>query len=1139
MNHTISAIRILYSLLVFSIFTPIQFAYGQRNSAQTTGVILASEFHVTKPLREIFAEHPVDETTRYQNEESEDREHRKPQKFRFSVKDGPQFGNEEKSIQKTMGDVPPLPIRANWAGQSASGFRPFDPSGAVGPNHYVQMINSTTFKVYNKTSGVVLLTATLGNLWSPATANAGDPIVLYDKAADRWFLAQFGSANQIYIAISQSNDPTGSYYAYTYTSPQFPDYLKFSVWSDGYYMTSNQGTQKVFSFNRAELLAGTPGARSIYVNFNPPNAGFFAPLPGDAADGTLPPTGTPCPIFSYSDNGWGTGYSDAVNIYQMSVNWVPTTPTASITLSGILPTAAFDGSYNANWDDCPQPNTTQKLDGIGGVCMYRAQFKSWTGYNTVVLNWGIKSSSTQRSIKWCELRQNQTTNTWSIYQEGIYRPDTTATRWMGSIAMDNNGSIGLSYLKSNSTSIFPGIYYTGRRSCDPLGTLPVIETIVIAGTGSQTGTNRVGDYSHTTLDMDGITFWNTSEYMGGTTGGSAAKTRIFSYQIAPCSNIASVTIAITSGSNPQCAGASATFTATPINGGSAPIYQWQVNGINVGTNNPVYTSSSLTNGQVVTCIMTSNLSGVIGSPATSNAITITINPNVTPSVSIALTGGSNPACAGAALTFTATPSNGGTPVYQWKVNGTNVGTNSSTYSTSTLTNGQIITCTMTSSLGCASPVTATSNAITISINPNVTPSVSIALTGGSNPACAGAALTFTATPSNGGTPVYQWKINGVNVGTNSPQYSSSTLSTGDSITCLLTSTASCVSAASVTSNSVVITINPLPIVTTGNVSGCSGIPLTLIGNPSGGTFSVANPYLGTSTTYSYSYTNTNGCTATTSAANITIHTASTNQAQSATACNTYTWPVNNQTYTSSGNKIASFINVWGCDSSYTLNLTMLSSSSSTNAISANTNYTWALNGNTYTSSGVYTASAINYQGCDSIITLNLTITIQNLGLSISPKVMLAGPYNAALGLMSDSLRTNNLLPTTEPYSTAPLNFPQISYPGGETVSQSILSINGNDAIVDWIFLELRSAINPTIIVATKRALLQRDGDIVSATDGTSPILFPNQVNGNYYLSVKHRNHLGVMTASPLTLSSTTTSINLSKKTFHFVKSGSL
>jgi hypothetical protein len=139
-----------------------------------------------------------------------------------------------------MGVIKGAQTRANWAGQTASGFRPYDPSGAVGPNHYVQMINSTTFKVYNKTTGAVTLTATLGNLWSPATANAGDPIVMYDKAADRWFLAQFGSGNNnIYIAISTTPDPTGSYYTYTFTSPQFPDYLKFGVWHDGYYMTSN------------------------------------------------------------------------------------------------------------------------------------------------------------------------------------------------------------------------------------------------------------------------------------------------------------------------------------------------------------------------------------------------------------------------------------------------------------------------------------------------------------------------------------------------------------------------------------------------------------------------------------------------------------------------------------------------------------------------------------------------------------------------------------------------------------------------------------------------------------------------------------------------------------------------------------
>ncbi len=109
----------------------------------------------------------------------------------------------------------------------------------------------------------------------------------------------------------------------------------------------------------------------------------------------------------------------------------------------------------------------------------------------IVLNWAVKISATQRSIKWCELRQNQSTGVWTMYQEGIYSPDAN-TRWMGSIAMDNNGSIGLSYIKSNSSSIYPGLYYTGRRTCDPLGTLPVTEALVIAGTGYQTEVYQSG-----------------------------------------------------------------------------------------------------------------------------------------------------------------------------------------------------------------------------------------------------------------------------------------------------------------------------------------------------------------------------------------------------------------------------------------------------------------------------------------------------------------------------------------------------------------------------------------------------------------------------------------------------------------------
>ena len=611
---------ILLVLLSFS-------AYAQNGEDTKVEVILANEFHLTKPLTEIFKTNvdPLDYGRPPKTPiEMLDRKNRKPQTFPLAKEGDPLFGTAESFIQRSEGDVPGLPVKINQDGQlPGGGGRPYDPSGAVGPNHFIQMVNATTFRIYDKAGGI-LLTGTLGNLWSPPTANTGDPIVMYDRAADRWMMSQFGSANNIFIAISQTANPLGAWYTYTYTSPQFPDYLKFGVWHDAYYMTSNQGTQRIFAFNRSELLAGTPGARSISITYTPPRqaGGFFCPLPGDASDNTsLPPAGTPCPIMSYSDNGWGAGFSDAINIYNMSVNWVPVTPTATIALAANVATAAFDGFYQPSWNDCDQPGTAQKLDGIGGVLMYRSQWRSWSGYNSVVLNWGVKLAGTQRSIMWCELRQNQTTGVWSIFQQSVYTPDGD-TRWMGSIAMNDAGAIGLSYIRSNSTTMFPSIYFTGRRSCDPLNTMTTSETLVASGTGSQIGVNRVGDYSQTTVDpANGSTFWSTSEYMGGPTGGGASRTRIFSYDIAPCGSVTAA-ITITGGASTSCTGNAITFTATHTNGGASPSYQWQVNGINTGTNSSTFSSSSLSNGDAVTCTVTSSLIGY--PPATSNSIVVTI-----------------------------------------------------------------------------------------------------------------------------------------------------------------------------------------------------------------------------------------------------------------------------------------------------------------------------------------------------------------------------------------------------------------------------------------------------------------------------------------------------------------------------------
>ncbi|MFN6038379.1 MAG: hypothetical protein ACK452_07920, partial [Bacteroidota bacterium] len=270
-----------------------------------------------------------------------------------------------------------------------------------------------------------------------------------------------------------------------------------------------------------------------------------------------------------------------------------------------------------------------------------------------------------------------------------------------------------------------------------------------------------------------------------------------------------------------CQGSSVTFTATPTNGGTAPVYQWKVNGTNSGTNSNTFTSINLANNDVVTCVMTSNASCVTGSPATSNAITMVVTPTVTASVSI--TSSATTICQGSSVTFTATPTNGGTaPVYQWKVNGTNVGTNASTYTSTTLANGNTVTCVMTSNASCVTGSPATSNTIAMVVTPTVTASVNIAAS--NTTICQGSSVTFTATPTNGGTtPSYQWKVNGTNTGTNSNTFSSTSLVNNDVVTCVMTSNASCVSGSLATSNAITITVNPLPNgITTNNGPLCEG-----------------------------------------------------------------------------------------------------------------------------------------------------------------------------------------------------------------------------------------------------------------------------------------------------------------------------
>lgn len=313
-----------------------------------------------------------------------------------------------------------------------------------------------------------------------------------------------------------------------------------------------------------------------------------------------------------------------------------------------------------------------------------------------------------------------------------------------------------------------------------------------AGTNAPTftATNlQVGDFVQVIMTCQNACSGNSIVYSNA----------IFVHVVPP--SPASVTIG--TASTAVCAGAATTFSASPVNGGSSPAYQWQLNGANVGTNSSTYTTSSLSNGDVVTVIMTSNSNCVTGSPATSNPITVTVSSGFPASVN--MVADTSNICSGTNVSFTATSTNGGsTPLYQWQINGSNVGTNAANYSSTNLANGDVIKVIMTSSIACATGSPATSNAVTMNVTSSVTPRINI--NADSTSICSGSTINFTSVQTGGGpSPLYQWLVNGTNAGSGA-MFSSGNLANGDVIKCRLVSNAACASPDTVISNIIPVTV---------------------------------------------------------------------------------------------------------------------------------------------------------------------------------------------------------------------------------------------------------------------------------------------------------------------------------------------
>jgi len=298
-------------------------------------------------------------------------------------------------------------------------------------------------------------------------------------------------------------------------------------------------------------------------------------------------------------------------------------------------------------------------------------------------------------------------------------------------------------------------------------------------------------------------------------------------------------VTATATANTICTGTSVTYTATPTNGGATPAYQWKKNAaVIAGATNSTYTTSTISNSDVFTVILTSTAGCASPTTATSTGITMTVNPILVPSVVISAT--ATTICAGTSITFTPTPTNGGTsPFYQWQKNGASIaGASNSTYSTSTITNGDIFSVVLTSNATCASPTTATSSGVTITVNPTLVPSVII--NASATAICTGTNVTFTPTPTNGGTsPFYQWQKNGASIaGASNSTYSTTAAVTGDVFSAVLTSNATCASPTTTTSPGITMTVNstlvPAVSITATATTICTGTSVTYTATPTNG-----------------------------------------------------------------------------------------------------------------------------------------------------------------------------------------------------------------------------------------------------------------------------------------------------------------
>ena len=437
----------------------------------------------------------------------------------------------------------------NFDGQAFTGVNPPDTNADLGPDHVIQVVNSnsgTSVLVMDKNGAPLAAPFTLDTLAMgvpPCSSGGGDTVVVYDVLADRWVLSELAHMmNAVCVYVSKTPNPiSGGWWLYRFSTPDFPDYPKYSVWPDAYYVTTNESGPAAYALDRARMLQGQPATYQRFLIQDMP-AFFTQALAAADLDGHVPPPlGAPALYLRHRDDevhdpGSNDPTRDFLELWQFHVDWASPAQ-SSFTGPTRIAVAEFSSELCTTLGrQCfPQPNGLQ-LDSMREMMLHRLQYRNFGTHQTLVGNFVVDAdgepdplpdpANERGGARWFVLRK-QGAGPWTLWDEGTHSPDLT-NRWMGSAALDGAGNLALGYSVA-SPSVFAGIRYAGRLSDDAPGTLRA-ETTLVDGTANN-GSTRWGDYAAMSVDpADDCTFWFTTMYSPVTQW----RTRIATFRFDEC-----------------------------------------------------------------------------------------------------------------------------------------------------------------------------------------------------------------------------------------------------------------------------------------------------------------------------------------------------------------------------------------------------------------------------------------------------------------------------------------------------------------------------------------------------------------------------------------------------------------------------